>query len=98
MSASKVKRRGPRLLPVELPGGEAKVYANARVADALQELLEDMTLYNGVRFAQVAEAIYRQGVRDGRRDVFLELQRLEDDPKLKYRNPGRPQNRPAPGR
>jgi hypothetical protein len=75
-----------------------KVYAGARVADALEELTADMTLYDGVRFAQVAKALYEQGLDDGRRQVFEELDKLKERPELKHRNPGRPRrSRPLRG-
>jgi hypothetical protein len=88
-------RRGPRAIPVAMPGGEVTVYANARVADALEELTAGMTLYHGVRFFQVAQAIYDQGTIDGRRQVFDELNRLEAMPALRHRNPGRPRKTTA---
>lgn len=94
---SRPPRRGARVIPVELPGGtDVRVYAGARVADALQELTEDMTLYHGVRLAQVAKAIYEQGLRDGRRQVFEEFDKVKELPALTHRNPGRPRKRVSP--
>jgi len=58
------------LIPVGLPNSGAKIYANAKGRRALKELTESMTLYHGVRFAEVAEAIYEQGRVDGRSEVF----------------------------
>lgn len=88
-----ISRRGPRAITTPLPKGTVTIYANARVADALEELTEDTTLYHGVRFAQVIEAVYQQGIRDGRREVFERLEELEGLPELKHRNPGRPARR-----
>jgi hypothetical protein len=82
--------RGPRLVPVELPRSGAKIYANAKVRRALEELSESLTLYHGVRFAEVAEAIYEQGRVDGRREVFEFVEEGRKRPELKNRNPGRP--------
>lgn len=90
MVTNTTSRRGPRAIVVGLPKGEVTVYANARVADAIQELTADMTMYHGVRLAQVIEAAYEQGLRDGRRQVFDEFDRLKQRPELKHRNPGRP--------
>lgn len=90
MPTTRISRRGPRAITVVLPKGSVTMYANARVADALQELTADMTLYHGVRLAQVLEAAYEQGIRDGRRQVFDELDKLKQHPELKHRNPGRP--------
>jgi hypothetical protein len=75
------------VLPKE---GGVTVYAGARVADALNEVTEDMTLYKGVRLAQVLEAFYEQGLRDGRRQVFDVIEKAKQLPTLKHRNPGRP--------
>lgn len=86
-------RRGPRAIVMDLRSGPVKIYAGARVADALTELAADMKLYQGVRLAQVMEAAYNQGLRDGRRQVFDELENLKRLPALKHRNPGRPRKR-----
>lgn len=90
MPTSRISRRGPRAIAVDLPQGTVTMYANARVADALEELTAEMTVYHGVRLAQVIEAAYQQGLRDGRRQVFEELDRVRQRPELKHRNPGRP--------
>jgi hypothetical protein len=79
---------------VDLPGG-GKVYANAKVKRALEELLTDLTLYHGVRFTQVAEAIYEQGRVVGRREVFEYVEGARTLPELKNRNPGRPAKKTA---
>ena len=83
-------KRGPRAIDVALATGSVTVYANARVATALRELTDDMTLYHGVRLAQVIEAAYDQGLRNGRREVFEEFDKLRQRPELRHRNPGRP--------
>jgi hypothetical protein len=88
-------RRGPRVIPLQLPTRAIAVYANARVADALQELMADMSLYHGVKFSQVVQAVYAQGLADGRREVFDGAEKLKASPELKNRNPGRPANVPA---
>lgn len=79
--------RGPRKLTIALGNG-APIYANAKVLKALGELIGDMTLYHGVRFAQVAEAIYDQGLKDGRREIIEKAEGLKDG--VKYLNPGPP--------
>ena len=53
---------------MRLPNGEITVYANAKVARALQELTNDMTLYHGARLSEVVRAVYEQGLRDGRNE------------------------------
>jgi len=73
----------------------AKVYASPKVGEALKEVLEDMTLYKGVRLSQVLDAIYAQGKKDGARDAFDELDRKVADVKkaIPHRTPGRPRKK-----
>ncbi len=72
-----------------------RVYAGARVSDALREISSKMTMYEGVRLTQVLDAMYEQGKKDGARKAFEEL----DDriAKLKeaipHRTPGRPRKK-----
>ncbi|WP_130617423.1 hypothetical protein [Dyella amyloliquefaciens] len=68
------------------------VYATPRVSKALDELTEDMTLYHGVRFIQVIEAVYKQGQKDGARNAFGELEKKikEAQKAIPHRNPGQP--------
>lgn len=92
--ANKKSRRGPRLIEVDLPKeGNVKIYANATVADAVEEVTEDMTLYKGVKLATVIEAAYEQGRTDGRREVFDELEKVKKRPEFKHTNPGRPRKK-----
>ena len=66
-----VADRGPRRHDIEMPKlGTVPVYAGVKVGKALEEIEEDMTLYKGVRLSQVMEAIYEQGRKDGRSEVF----------------------------
>jgi hypothetical protein len=80
---------------IPLGSKEVAVYATPRVAKALEEVTEDITLYHGVRLAQLMEAMYEQGKKDGAREAFSEL-----DDKLKevkqaipHRNPGKPKKK-----
>lgn len=57
--------KGPRLRVVETETGQIKLYRGARAAAALDELQDDMTIYEGVRLTQVIEAAYKQGLHDG---------------------------------
>ena len=90
MATSKVSQRGPRAIAVPLSDGTVTVYAGVRVGNALEELTEDMTLFHGVRLAQVIEAVYAQGIRDGRRQVVEAIGKVTESKELPYRNPGRP--------
>lgn len=59
--------KGPRLHQFTKPsnGEVVKVYAGVRIGRALDEVTEDMTVYQGVRLYEVLEAVYNQGVKDG---------------------------------
>jgi len=73
-------------------GSAVKVYASPRVGEALRELSKDMTLYQGVRFLQVLEAVYVQGKKDGARNAFdqLDVKVAEARTLVPHRKPGRP--------
>lgn len=77
-----------------IPAGDKSisVYASPRISKALHEVTEEMTLYNGVRFAQILEAVYAQGQKDGARNVFelLDKKVKEAQKTIPYRNPGQP--------
>jgi len=72
--------KGPRLHQFVKPsnGDVVKVYAGLKVGRALDEVSEDLTVYQGVRLYEVLEAVYDQGVKDG----------------SGLRNPGRPRINP----
>lgn len=79
---------------VPIGGGETvPVFASPKVALALQELTKDMSLYHGVRLAEVVKAVYKQGQKDGARRTFEELDDAVSG--LKSRVPHRPPGRPA---
>ncbi len=67
------------------------VYAGKRIAEALQEVTETMNIYKGVRLAQVLEAVYDQGKKDGARSVFDSVDSLRRE--IPHRNPGQPKKK-----
>lgn len=87
-------QRGYRTIKIHLPKSKVttSVYTSARVADALREVTKDATLYEGVRLAQVMEAVYHQGRKDGARAAFDQMDRrlAEAKAELPHRRPGRP--------
>jgi hypothetical protein len=72
--------------------GSIKVYASSKVSDALKDISDEMTLYQGVRLTQVLEAVYAQGRKDGANAAFEALDgRLSEAKKsIPHKNPGRP--------
>lgn len=85
-----------RTTTVPIRGGRAiRIYAGARVSDALREISSKMSMYEGVRLTQVLEAVYEQGKKDGTRMTFDELDdrigKLKEA--LPHRTPGRPKKK-----
>lgn len=84
----------PRNKKNVIPVGDKNisVYASPRISKALDEVTEDMTLYRGVRLAQILEAVYNQGQKDGARNAFGELEKKmkEAQKAIPHRNPGQP--------
>lgn len=67
------------------------VYMGTRVSKALQEVTMDMDLYKGVRLAELLEAVYDQGRKDGARyvrDSFDQMMQI-----IPHKNPGKPKRR-----
>jgi len=86
--ASSVKKaRGVRT-NITLINRTIRVYAGRRVAEALSELTERMTIYHGVKLSQILDAVYVQGKKDGAREVFDQLDGLKRA--IPHRNPGHP--------
>lgn len=89
---------GAKRHDVNLPGfGVVPVYASAKVGRAIDEVSGELDLYHGVRLMEILEAVYVQGLTNGRAEVFeaheeqaRQLRARED---LKHRNAGRPPKR-----
>jgi hypothetical protein len=90
-----VKKRKTRLTLYS--GAEVTVYEGGKLQTALAEVTEDMSLYKGVRLAQIFEAIYNQGKKDGAKAAFDEIGKgvAEAQRKIPHRAPGRPKRNGA---
>lgn len=89
MSEKPKKKPRHQLIEVDLPKGrKIKMYFGTKVAEALEDVTEDMTLYKGVRLSQLLEAVYDQGMKDGVRRVFEEVDGIKS--KIPHKNPGKP--------
>ncbi len=78
-----------------LPSGAAlALYASARVLSALEELTEQ-PFSEGVRPSEIMEAFYKQGQRNGRREIIEEFAEKMDDlrARVEYLPPGRPKKK-----
>lgn len=71
------------------------VYASPRVAHAMKELTQEMTLYQGVRLTQILDAVYEQGNKDGARKAFDQIHAgvKAAEKAVPHRNPGKPKKR-----
>ncbi len=80
---------------IPLKKASIKVYASPRISEALREVLKDMSVYQGVRFTQILEAVYQQGTKDGARAAFDETDRrlVEARRAIPHRTPGRPRQK-----
>src|SRR5437016_4452660 len=76
---------------IELANMTIAVYASPRVANALEELMDDMNLYKGVRLAQVMQAVFETGKKKGREEVFASIEGVKKE--LPYRPPGHPKKK-----
>ena len=84
-----VKKSRRTLIP--LLKTKIAIYAGSKVADALAVVSGDMKIYQAVKLTQVLEAVYKQGKRDGAREVVEAIDAAKE--KISYRNPGQPKKR-----
>ena len=78
---------------IDLPmGGPVALYVGSKIHNALKEVQEGMDLYHGVRFAEVLEAVYVQGLKDGRREI-IEKFKTEIEQTANYLPPGQPKKK-----
>lgn len=84
--------RGYRTTKMRLVESELTLRGSQKLMGAVETITADMTLYHGVKFAQILEAVYEQGKKDGAREAF---ERVESGVKaamkaVPHKNPGRP--------
>jgi hypothetical protein len=87
------RKSGSRTTTIALQGDRRiKIYAGARVSEALATVTNAMTVYEGVRLAQLIEAAYDQGLKDGARTVFDAQRKAQSqlEKSIPHRTPGRP--------
>jgi hypothetical protein len=76
---------------IPLKNYEINVYATPRISKALDEVVEDMTIYKGVRLSQIFEAVYIQGKKDGARETFEKIDKhvIQVKKETPHKLPGR---------
>jgi hypothetical protein len=77
-----------RKAEVVLPNGPLTIYAGEKTRNALKEITRRMDLYTATRLELVLKAVYDQGRKDGRRELFEKVDQLKEH--LNYLPPGRP--------
>lgn len=82
-------------LTVKLQTSEINLYAGSKISLAVEELAKNMSLYEGVRYAQILEAVYNQGRKDGAAKAFEAVQRSmkQAEQVVPHKNPGRPKKK-----
>lgn len=88
--------RGYRTATVSVGESELTLIGSQKLVRAVETLVADMTLYEGVKFAQILEAVYAQGRKDGARAAFEQVDDGLRSAKvaIPHRNPGRPRKAP----
>jgi len=84
-----------RYRKISLGNSKIVLYGGSRVAGAAADLARNMTLYDGVKYAQILEAVYKQGKKDGAADAFEAVdERFEAAQRaIPHKNPGWPRKR-----
>ena len=90
MSSGKNKPKY-RKFDIDLATGPLRLYASPKILSALKEVTTDFDIYKGVRLAEVLNAVYQQGLKDGRRDVVDQFESVKKS--IKYLPPGRPKKK-----
>lgn len=88
--------RGYKTVTVTLTTSELTLRGGQKLVSAVESMTADMTLYEGVKFHQILEAVYLQGKKDGARAAFDEIDHGVKAAKqaVPYKNPGRPRKNP----
>ncbi len=85
---------------IPLGDKDIEVYATPKISAAFELVTEDMNLIKGVKLAQVLEAVYEQGKKDGARSAFDALSAgMEAAQKaIPHKNPGKPKGPAKPAK
>ena len=82
-------------IDMKLETSRINLYAGSRIAAAAADLAKNMTLYDGVKYAQILEAVYKQGKKDGAAEAFEAVDKnlKTAQQAVPHKNPGRPKKR-----
>jgi len=77
---------------IELPkSGEISLYASPKHTTAIQQLRE-MPVFEGIKMLDLMDEFYRQGQKDGRKDVIEQIQH-KVVATVNYLPPGQPKKK-----
>jgi hypothetical protein len=79
-------------LDLNLHNRTLTLYAGQKVRSAIIEVTTGMNIYKGVRLGQVMDAVYEQGLKDGRKEIIEQFEGKIRD-KTNYLPPGRPKKK-----
>jgi hypothetical protein len=81
---------------IPLAGQQIAVYASPSISAAFKHVSDDMNMFKGVKLAQLLEAVYEQGKKDGARKAFeaIEGKFAEAAKAVPHKNPGKPKKKP----
>ncbi len=88
-------KRGFKAVKLRLVNTDLTLYAGSRLTAAVQDIVNKASLYEGVKLAQIMEAVYLQGQKDGARLAFEQIDQNVALAKrsVPHKRPGQPKKR-----
>jgi tartrate dehydratase alpha subunit/fumarate hydratase class I-like protein len=88
-------KSGFKAVKVKLVNTDLTLYAGSRLIGAVQDIVNKASLYEGVKLAQIMEAVYLQGQKDGARRAFEQIDQNVALAKkiVPHKRPGQPKKR-----
>ena len=88
-------KRGFKSVKIKLANTELTLYAGSKLTGAVEDIVNKASLYEGVKLAQIMEAVYVQGQKDGARRAFEQIDQRVAEAKqvVPHKRPGQPRKR-----
>jgi len=88
-------KRGFKSLKVKLVSTDLTLYAGSRLLGAVQDIINNARLYEGVKLSQIMEAVYIQGQKDGAKKAFeqIDYHLALAKKAVPHKRPGQPRKR-----
>lgn len=88
-------KAGFRTVKISLAKTELILYGGRKLVSAIEDIVEKASLYEGVKLAQIMEAVYLQGKKDGAREAFESIDRtiVQIKKAIPHNRPGRPKKK-----